>query len=342
MVTPEHARIETCLLLLLIAIVGETVREKLRTDTKCTSVIRYVFQWETLTSFRNHLPVKRGILRVYMQVISRLITNDEVATVTVGVSVNTFSNKSNITSEVHLEESVITDKQEINVTDDSNGWQEINITNALHSIWPPNEDTSIVEIVLRLEVDCKERKKIPVNFVNPAEISLEQVNRRERYEALQPLMLVFLDDNEIKEKMKKEKEAGRVAEQESDVTLLEGKRRRRTTYTHICRMENFTINFGELGLSHVLFPHSVNIRRCSGSCSHNAIKLNGHIATNHAKMMASTYRLHQLNLISSQAPREPCCVPVKYRYQFLLTQHRNQATQLRAYPDFVVEGCGCR
>ena len=286
----------------------------------------------------NHLVVEKGILRAYMKVISRLMTDGEAATVTVAVSVNTMSNKSNMTT-VNLEESAITDQQQINVTSDSNGWQEINITNALHSIWPPNEDAPIVEIVLRLEVNCKERKKVPVSFVNPAEISLEQVNRRNRSKSFQPLMVVFLRDNEMKVK---EEEAVEVVEAESDVTLLEGERRRRTTPTHSCRVENFTVNFGDLGLDHVLLPVSANIKRCSGSCSHTAIKLNGHMATNHAKVMASTYQIHQSNPITSQDPKEPCCVPVKYRHLNLVTQHRSSAIQMRPYPNFIVTGCGCR
>ena len=279
-----------------------------------------------------------------MQVITRLIADGEVATVDVAVFMNAFANSSTITT-AHLQNATFTGQQQFDVVSNSSAWQEINITEGLESIWPPSADTPLVEIILRLQVNCDDRKKVPVSFINPAEISLEQMNRRNRYANFQPLMLVFLDNKEVKERLRKEEEqviADEIAGQESDITRLEEERAKRTAYLDGCRLENFTINFADLKLDNILSPHSTNVRMCTGSCSHTFIKLNSKTATNHAKMMASSYALHQLNPDEFQGSREPCCVPTKYDPLFLLMQHRDQSIELNLYPNFIVKKCGCR
>ena len=275
-----------------------------------------------------------------MQVITRLLADGEAATLDVAVFMNAFANSSTTTTAT-LQNATLTDQQTIHVLSNLSAWQEINITEGVQSIWPPSADTPLVEIILRLQVNCDERRKVPVNFINPAEISLEQINRRNKHvRNLEPLMLVFLDNKEVKEKLRKEEEQAEIVGQEKDITQLEGGRAKRALDG--CKLENFTINFAELRLDNILSPHSANIRMCTGSCSHTFIKLNSNTATNHAKMMASTYALHKLNPAEFEGSREPCCVPTMYDPLFLLMQHHDQSIELNLYPDFLVKKCGCR
>ena len=249
----------------------------------------------------------------------------------------------------------------INVSSESNGWLELDITSALSKIWPPTDNQTLVEVRLIAEVDCETNRKIPLNFVNPAEIPLERATRREKHLDFQPLLLVFSDDGHIKEQIAKGQEEIEMGDETFEVRGAEDidKRRRRkrkqiSPENDPCRIENFTVNFEDLGLHNIITPQWANIKRCAGNCSHPALKeaSDPNLATNHAKIMASAQILYILQKFQDGSsmyavePKEPCCVPVEYSPKYLIRQQHTEGTdfaiELKLFPNFVVERCGCR
>ena len=309
---------------------------------RCSTVSRYVFKWAGITEkiaemikFNKPIPaIQSGILRLFLQTIPRLL-DDNSTEVNVTVTANLFNG-----SYYNSSESIFAGEHYLDVSADSNGWVELNITEGLQGLWPPTVENSEIEFVVRSEVNCVDKKKVPATFVDPAEIPLEQKNRRQRHLNLQPLLVVYISDDYLRQQLVDEG-SNQTGDGES-LSLGEPQRRRRSTFKS-CDVEDFSVSFRDLGLEHIIAPYSANIRQCSGSCSHTAIKRNPSIASNHAKVMASAHLVSLLNGdLYTNDPEEPCCVPTKYSSINLLIQHRNLALELSIFPDFIVETCGCR
>ena len=249
--------------------------------------------------------------------------------------------------------------QSINVSSESNGWLELDITSAISGVWPPTENKTVAEVQLIAEVDCETFRKVPLNFINPAEIPLERASRRERHLNLQPLLLVFSDDSHIKEQIAKGEEEIDMGDETLEVNGAEDfdtrkRRKRQSNEYDNCRVENFTVNFAELGVVNIISPERANIKRCLGSCSHSVLKKSSDqgLATNHAKIMASAQLLHTLQKFQNTSsmyavePKVPCCVPVEYKSMYVIRQQHTTETdfaiELKLFPNFVVEKCGCR
>ena len=311
-------------------------RSKLRSE-KCSAVNRYIFNWEAIAEqvTPKHLEVQRGILRLYLQVIPRLL--DGISTdVDVTITANLFNGSYHNSSDA-----VFAGERYLNVSGNSNGWVELDVTEGLKALWPPTIENSKIEFVIRLAVNCNDKKKIPATFIDPSEIPLGQENRRQRHLSLQPLLVVYISDNDVKRILENEQKE-EIVDSES-LRLVDPQQRRKRNSFESCDVENFTIVFHDIGLEHVIEPYSYNIKQCSGPCSHTAIKRNGNIASNHAKVMASAHLVEQLQPQTFETePDQPCCVPVKYSSINLLIRHRNNALELSIFPNFEVQKCGCR
>lgn len=339
----------------------EMFREKPASEGRCKSVSRYLFNWDSVTKSGvppERIPLKEGRLRPYLQVINRHVEGGRIVPVQLSVELNTFVGGNTTAAPSRSSSAQL---QSINVSSVSNGWLELNITSAVSQIWPPTENQTLVEVRLIAEVDCETNRKIPMNFVNPAEISLERATRREKHLDFQPLLLVFSDDSYVKEQIAKGQEEIEMGDETFEVRGAEDieKRRRRrrqvsSPESDPCRIENFTVNFEDLGLHNIITPLSANIKRCAGNCSHPALKdaSDPNLATNHAKIMASAQILYILQKFQDGSPmyaiepKEPCCSPVEYSPKYLLRQQHTEgsdfAIELKLFPNFVVERCGCR
>ena len=311
-------------------------REKPHGLGKCTTLSRYVFNWETLVEANNakYLPVQKGVLRAYIQAISRHFAEGESILVNVTATVNFYNGNS-------TEDAILAGQHQLNVTMDSNDFVELEITEGLQDLWSLSylgTDKFEIEVNLLLSVDCEHQKKVPITFINPAEIPLNQETRRARHSNLQPLLVVYLSDEEAKQKLKDEQ---RVPEEGDDVSSIIGRRRR--TPSDSCHLQNFSLSFVDIQLYNILSPPTVNIRQCVGFCSHTDIKRNTNLANNHAKVMASAQVSWQLTPENwMDEPGEPCCVPTVYSSLYIIVLHRNQAIELSLYPEFVADECGCR
>ena len=317
-------------------------RIKPTNEGKCSSISRFVFDWEIDPSTHTEgISLTSALFRPYMQVTARHFQVEGPVKVDFSVTLRQFGHSS-----VNSTHYSIGHLKSLNVTTESDGWMELDITDALKEIWPPRENTPYVEVILKMQVNCQDQKKVPVKFINPAEIPLSQTMRRERYLELQPLFVISVDNDQVKSRIKDEKQ------QQFNGSPIKNRRKRyarSTTELETCRIENFTINFSDLKLDHIVEPKQINIQRCNGACAHNNIELNKTIATNHAKLMASARERYQQlnsdlptnNTLYISEPRVPCCVPTSYESVYLMLQHPN-GFQLELFSDFVVTECGCR
>ena len=287
------------------------------------------------------LPLQKATLRVYLDTIPRFLQNGPIdMDVTIKAKLFGVENSSI---------GAVATVQRIAVDLDSNSWKEFDITESLQHLWPPVSADHEIEVTLELRVDCKQNKKVPGSFVSPATIPLSQKRRRERHLPLQPLLLVFLSDEEVKRIVRDELRPSESVERpESDYSdknsTVPRVARSAVAAEKACSFEDFPINFHSLQLTNVLYPVTYNAMRCSGSCSHSTLTDNDSLATNHAKLMASAKIVSQLkpDVQFMSPPSDPCCVPTKYRPYALLIQPPEGGAEYVVYPSMVVDECGCR
>ena len=324
----------------LADITQNTFREEPPNTQKCTVVNHFVFSWLSLAESpqARHLPVLRGTLRTYLQIIPRLIGRRQA--VPVEITIHAGIHNSN--------QSVFAGRHQINVTLESNGWIDLNVTEGIQKLWPPSVENHEIQITLTLRVDCKKNKKVPAAFVDPSAIPLTKAKRRQRHLALQPMLLVYISDKQVKDMIENEGQRSQIPEEEEEIDLSEQlgetqSEEKRST-TQYCSTEDYTVNFHHLRLYHVLVPYEYNAKRCSGVCSHSLLTRRGHLGTNHAKIMASAYAVSKVDasVVFRHQPQNPSCVPTKYSSMTLIVSRGEGNIEYEVYPAMVVEDCGCR
>ena len=310
---------------------------------KCLTVNRFRFGWKSLVdSYQVHpLPLQKATLRAYFDTIPRFLQDGPID-VNVSIEAKLFEVENSSIGAVAT-------VQRLSVDLESNSWKEFDITESLQHLWPPASADHTVEVTLELRVDCQQNKKVPGSFIDPATIPLTQKRRRERHLPLQPLLLVFLSDEEVKRIIKDELRGSEPAEvEQSDRTGAENSTASRVARSAgrptACSIEDFVITFHSLQLVDVLYPLKYNAKRCSGSCSHSTLTNNDRLATNHAKLMASAKIISEIkpDTYFTSPPADPCCVPIKYSPYALLIQLPEGGAEYVVYPSMAVEGCGCR
>ena len=290
------------------------------------------------------LDVKSAILRAYVQIIGRRI--DEGETVDVNVTVTMVPrNGTTAINDSDWSEGVFAGKQVVSVSLGDDGWVELNVTEGAQRIWPLIQTNTEVQVIIKAEVNCNEpKRKVPISFVNPAEIPLEQANRRERHMDIQPFLVVFADNEETKNILLKNEEAAVNGEDDepdiNDIVPL-GDVSKRSASSGRCSRSDYIVDLHELGLVQVIAPRQVNISQCSGLCSHSILRQYSSLGTNHAKIMASIYA--QTSLGQEPGITQPCCVPTEYVPVYLILQSPDRTvTGLKTYNNFVATKCGCR
>ena len=93
-----------------------------------------------------------------------------------------------------------------------------------------------------------------------------------------------------------------------------------------CHLDSLVIDFQrDFNYSFILFPRTVDIGACVGSCS--AARINNH------------YDL--LRKLTGKKAEEPCCVPTKFEPVVLATSI-NSNMRLNTVDNLKVSKCGCR
>lgn len=332
-------------------IARETYREKLVKATKCETYTQYVFHWASVNEEMDStlLEVDNGKLRAYIQTINRHITEGSSVDVTITAYMFPRNNAStNVTfNNTDFSEAVVAGEDTVSVTRDSDDWIELNVTEGFLDIWSSMPNNTEIQVILKAEVNCVEQKKVPINFVNPAEIPLEQENRRARHMDLQPLLVVFANNYESKKVLNREDEEEVMGEADNstrsviDIDNLNVRAKRSSNSE--CSLENYVVNLHNLGLANVVAPAELNISRCAGNCN-NRLIIN-RLGTNHAKIMMAMYNAQiSAGISADQATATaPCCVPTKYLVGYLLMNtHDNTVTMMRSYNKLIARECGCR
>ena len=91
-----------------------------------------------------------------------------------------------------------------------NQWLEINITDGIKKLnvsLSHEEYLLMVKVVFKLDVCTKQYKKVPMKVVDPAHIPPEDKERREKNLTVQPMVIVYLD-----EQMKQQSKGGHLDE----------------------------------------------------------------------------------------------------------------------------------
>ena len=101
-------------------------------------------------------------------------------------------------------------------------------------------------------------------------------------------MSLLLSDEDLKTEIKEEAEPHPLG---NNLNIQEREKREGRG----CHLEDYVVNFHNIDLTYVLAPFEYNARRCVGSCSHSVLRYQGHLATNHAKIMASAVALNNYN-----------------------------------------------
>ena len=244
-------------------------------------------------------------------------------------------------------EPVFSGQHEITITNGTDQWIEINITEGTSEIWQLVKNCTRARVLLKAQVDCIHQKKVPFNFVNPAAIPLSHVKRRERLLKFQPFLVLSTRDEvsltaEDQEMVNVDEDNdSSILELELEETLNREKR------SSTCARSDFTITLQDIA-SKIVYPYQINIRKCSGYCSHSILRRYSGLGTNHAKIMASIY-LHQLSsnrnnyeLSLSDPAKEPCCVPKEYASVYVyLNNSIDESVQLTRYNNFIATSCAC-
>lgn len=235
---------------------------------------------------------------------------------------------------------VLAGQQEISVSRESDTWIELNVTEGTGKIWGLLHNYTMVQLVIKAEVNCTHQRKVPINFVNPAEVPLHQLRRRERLLQFQPFLVVT-----VREEVKM-KEITSMVDNTNVMDLTGMDRKKRSIYGH-CTLSNFSIVLHHIGLTNVLNPYQVNIRKCSGHCSHTVLRRYSSLGTNHAKLMASVHLLQTYNPTSTVSTdgfaEEPCCVPTEYdSIYFHMYDETDGSFVINRYNNFIATTCGCQ
>ena len=121
-----------------------------------------------------------------------------------------------------LGDGVIARQKVVSVSRGSDGWMELNVTKGVEGILPQMQikNCTDIQVIIKAEVDCNNQKKVPFFFMNPAEIPLDQVIRRERQMDNQPFLVVFGDNEETKEALRKKQVIGSGVDDRSELVMM--------------------------------------------------------------------------------------------------------------------------
>lgn len=313
-------------------------RDEIR-GTSCSKQYEFLFEWSL---DNRQLAPSEAILRAYMQSRDNRFTKTSTSSFKVNVSAILYSTD---TANETKQEQDWRFLKSIDVTKNSSSWLEFDVTHLLFDFWNSTTDQAIVNINLRLDVDCEQSNRIPLKLTNPVAWSINKT-RRSKASAVQPFLVISTEDMLIKRLITKksfifssDEPVLSVPEEEAET-----ERRKRNSEDHICRIEDFMVSFTDLGISNILRPLALNVRQCGGSCSINHAPNSLSLTTNHARLMTSATSIHKYvePLSNPSPPKNPCCSPISYHPAYLMIGDPESTIEVKLYSEFIVKECGCR
>ena len=317
--------------------VNDVFRTKPRAD-RCSRSQRFLFSLSSFVSAYSgkNFAISSSILRFYLQIKSDLRpTHGNSVAVNATVSATLVGNSS-----FTCNRTVVLHERTLNVSNSTqNHYEEWNITKVLCDCWNISHGDDLLEVQINFTLpECNNSSsgRVPVQVVDPAVVPLSQKNRRAKYSQVQPMLVMYVDeDTADKSSMVEESPSRSRRSTPSRVTRF-------SSTIPSCQLANFTINFADLGLHQVLIPYSYNAHHCVGSCNPHVIdKVKN--STNHARLFASAAAKYVREPLKFKSPpKQPCCVPVEYDHIHLIEVHPDKSFSYKKYLDMSVTKCGCR
>ena len=282
-------------------------------------------------------------MRTYVQPINRFLPKNNKS---IDVEVSIYTRRTSSINKTLCSGSYMAlDKQIITVDSTfESQWIEWNVTEGLVDCWGNSSSSEMdifeVTFVFQLVEDCVAGyKKLPIVIVDPATIPLEQTVRRDRHWPLQPMMILFLDSEEVRREIKdsiKEAKPNYPIFSTTDET-----RSKRSSSNSLCELKNMTVKFADLNLHHILLPLQYNAYQCEGMCSNAYI--NKSPSSNHAKVLAAMHYYNSNGLIYAKPPpRNPSCVAIQHLPLTVVEITPEKSIVTRHYPNMVATSCECR
>ena len=315
----------------------DRVRTEPVAEEKCSSFHRFVFEWNSTNVDRNLL-LRKSYIRIFVESWNNHIFSGKNVSINVSGAVQLI-NENDYYSDIVSSHNQ-TSWEFMSAIEVGQGLQqflEVDIKQQLGAAWEEGKAGSLIEIQLKFDVECGDVKhdKVPLKLTNPATLGVAEPKRKRKL-ALQPFLMIFADDVDIRLQIEKQ----------SSLEFSGGEqvsRKKRNTHSGACRVQDFNVNFQTLGLFNILAPLTLNVKQCAGNCSLVNIQTSISVATNHARLLSSAALVYRLEGNPS-APDYPCCSPVRYSPVNLLSISGTGLgkIEINLYPDFTVEECGCR
>ena len=296
----------------------------------CSTLTHFTFEWPSLTRTLSQKPLQLVslYLRAYLLVDEETALENEKIKLTAKVSLyggppTDDGGQREITS--------VEIVQDVTLSRPSDRWIEVDLTEEAQKFWSQVKHSSEVRISLEAGlVDCHKRIRSPAHFFNPAELPPEADGEG----ALQPLLLVFANDDRLPSPHTK-RETGR-NKRSADIG---------------CAKHVHMITFSEIGLTNIWIPTSLNIGKCSGSCSESILRAQSSLGTNHARVMSAVKYIQDnaprqgLEITTNGPANTPCCAPESFSPNTTLVVQDDTATfgiHRDYYKDLVIESCSCQ
>lgn len=299
------------------------VADNIAPSAPCEQVMHNWITVKTLVEDKAawNLPLTKAVWRVYMQ---RTRARKACNRVEVLVALNVGGTRLGMRSK----------KTVVGRTLNS-GWVDLDVTTALHSVWPlhANWSETRVQTTLRCPRAC--RRRLPLRMVDLRAMARSE---RESMMEFQPALALHLRNEEswksLMQSLELAQTRGRTKRSVDAVKELHASR---------CRKENYTIEFEDIPYLRdlVILPKSYDVGRCLGTCQYDRdhTGLPEDFITNHGVVMT----LLKLNPAGWPGSHEPnvTCVPITYKAVQLIIQ-RTSAVESVVYANFSVSECGCR
>ena len=304
-------------------------------EDKCSAFTRFVFGIEDLVfdfQEKKELPLKEGTLRTYLSVTPKLLGESEVVPVQISAKARLLQR--NGEGGPGHGTSVAVGELQLDIDSSSSGWIELDVAEGLRTLWPPKLSDNRLELNVSITVDCKEHDQVPAHFINPASVPLSETERRQQAHKLQPMLVLRLEDAELKDKM-----TAKMEDHKMDRRGANHSTQAHPSTRSRCALQNMTIDFGSIDLSDVfLFPRSYNAKKCEGDCSYYTIRdMDSSSTTFHAVLAAHSFAKYG----QKHLHKEPCCTPIEYRGLSLVVQRSDGSVCILPYDNMIVTKCGC-
>jgi hypothetical protein len=310
-------------------------------NKQCQLKHKFTFNLTTLAIDNPEtFPLSKAILRMYFQPTERFLPANNT---TVDVIATVYTKAVSSLNHTGCRGQFIAAERTIKVNSSfQSQWLELDVKDGILSCWNNATQKDKLEVTVELKLaQCKSehifKKKVPISIVDPATIPISQEVRRNRHWALQPMIILYFDNEDERNIIKQSLEPKYPALSVEDEKISINKRSANIDEIK-CRRENLTITFAELKMHHILAPNSYTANQCVGDCSHSIIKFSH--ASNHARILAAAHSMFEPT--KDFKPRKPCCVAVQHKGQAVLRMKSDGNLANVVYNDMTALKCACR